>query len=1137
MAHACIFLENAAPSAHGGDAQTQGYYNPYPGQSGTIDYDDIPGVRPRGLAYNQWLTRLFKCQPSAKQRGWLRVGSPQVYSRQLVYRDRAEEIQFLSDRLKATKEFHLKYQGAMDARYYAALATDLALNFDPGTGKLLDQTQANSLQVLRQNAQVEDAQHQIDLLNLQQRLVAAQLNLKKLEAETPGATVPQPSQDDKARQDIATLNGEIAQLKDKISKLEKVPHVANEANAMVPPTVTDGNKPSSEVLSKGGGGTTTKTADQVSLTAIEEEKSILEIRRFLQNERRRLSFDDMHDASGSTVLELGMLVTLMPPEDEDQYAVLEISVEKPDGKDDEDYDYDHLMDRWAQHLGPAIKFERDFMAVRYQADADAPHTYNNLPYTEKLMDIAANLVSQETNSGATYTSPPKTSTGALPMAAETGAAKPQEDPALAPRALPAETPRSVNPLLGKSYMVQNSAARANIGDKLEKFVRNNPAAVQQVRALWNTSAGGGGDKPLIIVQGSTPEGVPTLTPNTPAPTTAAPPLDLDRVLEKYLELYYGSEFMREFKNYTQNSRPASSNARTLFRKFLNWSDKGVKVLAVDPAEQGQNISMVGATQSIRDSVMSLNAMLSGGVKGSARSDYYRDSQLYMQSINRKPLAVGFVNGAIPEPSFGWILGPRFEVEMKRRWFQLGFLGEKRPTPVFQHEPTSHQVQVVISLPTWIPKVMLKVKAHWVSKRTGLPSTRIQTPCVVTDDLNLLYPGLLTDPKECAARIPVVLEPDFTALTEGLLDNVHGKRRPPRIFMQYASEKFTLTSEGDQHHLVLLGKDLWRSPTVYLDSLPADSVDVMPGLCGIVATFKGSLPASEDPYYSVTVSTHGGFDTIKNVVTSPVKAQEAASKKQGPVTPLLSLKTSRLDYDFTAATPADLDIRFNVDKNPFPFPLANILKAKLNPYRGTLSTDGALDSISADKVRMSVAGGANLKNWLASMIDPGTSPSILKVTTNLVMPYINPVTEGIDQADVIVGPRHVYLARSTSRFETKEPAQAITLTATAEVAKLDFTSGTKAEMTYFLEAYPEFAEAYKNSTLQLQLTNGDKKKTFPATAANSLNFRLPTLAEAAALGLQGTPAATITVAPSLIVPGGLTLPVSGTFSLAKLATPP
>lgn len=1018
-------------------------------------YNQFEGIEPHGQDQNKWLTRLMECNPKVQERGWIRVGSPQVYSRQLVYRDRAEEIQFLSDRLKTTREFHLKYQGVVDARFYEALAVQLAANFDPGSGKILDQQQKNLLQTAQQQGAVSGLQNEINLLNLRQQLVTTTNLLNKLEKEqaTTGATqTPATQQDPVTAQQVKDLQSQIQSLQQQINNLS-TPVVGSQGNIMKPAAdPTGGGKPPSTVLGTGGAGAS--TADKAGLTGIEEEKSILEVRRFLQNERRRLTFDDMHDASGSITMELGMLVTLVPPKGKDAYALLEISVEKPDGRDNQDYNYGLLLQRWADYMAPAIQAERDLLTVRY--------ANGMMPPNEKLMQVADAMVTQNTKEGAPADNRESLKTLRVNPSGLTDLNQTLRENSLLPSL----------PNGGKTHGWQ---AIPHLLDSLNKSFTHPNSAINDM-AMPGVPAAAGGTR--------------TIKPE---------------LMKKYLSLYYGEDFMKAFETYQKSSiNEIPAAVKHMCFRFLNWTDRGVKVLAVDPAEQAQNISMLGATQSVRDTVLSLNAMLSGGVKGSARSDFYRDSQLYMQSVNRKPLAVGFVNGALSEPSFGWVLGPRFEVAMKRRWYQLGFLGEPRPTQGFSHEPTAHQVQVVISLPTWIPRLMLKVKAHWIDSKTGLPLGPINTPHVVSDDYQIPFPNYHTQ-SDCAARIPVSLEPDYAALTEGLLDYLHGKRRPPRIFLQDANERFILsTSDAKTHHLVLLGKDLWRTPAVYLDSMPAASVEVMPGLAGVVATFD-ALPPSDDNFYNVTVSTTGGFDSIPNIVMAPGGKSSAPGTPDAPVLPQISLGVRQMTHDYSAAIaePANaLSIPLSIVKNPYPvIPPERYLVASLgSPGVGALAAITVANNGLMAKPKAATA--------LVSQIDGLTSAApaanAVKLLCNVTMaPVQDPGTQDTVYRNVLVGDREIVL------FKNEDAKKFLIKATTSPVGEYDLSKSKIVELTppervpedYLLYAFPDYATALRKGRLKLRITptagTAAPLDLDPVPTGN-LNFQLPDVPKATAL---------------------------------------
>ncbi|MGV3663230.1 MAG: hypothetical protein ACO1TE_23865, partial [Prosthecobacter sp.] len=262
-----------------------------------------------------------------KEEGFIKVGTPQVYSRQTVFRDRAEEIQYLSDRLKAAKDLPETVQGIIDARDYRANAFQAAMKFDPLTGRLTDQTNANDLRNLQQQGQLSETRNRIELERAEANLAVATRQLQQVQA---GGPVPgDPVADQTQANKVSTLEGKVKTLEEQVRTLREaaVKAPAPEDNRVRGQATKDGGKPSpidSVALTEGG------IAGQMSkaqTTLIEKEKAVLEVRRFLQNERRKLSFDSGHDASAEVAMDMAMMVTIMPPRNVEGYAVVEAFVE------------------------------------------------------------------------------------------------------------------------------------------------------------------------------------------------------------------------------------------------------------------------------------------------------------------------------------------------------------------------------------------------------------------------------------------------------------------------------------------------------------------------------------------------------------------------------------------------------------------------------------------------------------------------------------------------------------------------------------------------------------------------------------------------------------------------------------------
>lgn len=535
---------------------------------------------------------------------------------------------------------------------------------------------------------------------------------------------------------------------------------------------------------------------------------------------------------------------------------------------------------------------------------------------------------------------------------------------------------------------------------------------------------------------------------------------------------------------TWDSNLLPEGAMEEFDGFLQRGGQHARVLAVEPTEQGQNISNVGATQSIKDMVLSLSAVLPQGVSGNGRLDYYRDSQLYLQSANRKPLAVGFANGASVDSSFGWILGPRYEVVMKRRWYQLGIFGEKRAVSTFVHNPTQHQVQVSMGVPTWLPELCLNLRCYWVDKKTGLPADSLLS----------------------AQTIRVPLDPDYTALTEALLDDVHGKRRPPRIYVSSAKDKLLLSKQDTSHRLLLLGKDLWRSPAVYLDSRPADSVEVVPGLVGVVATFDGELPETADGNYDVTVSTMGGFDTLHDFVMTSKRPEAPAPTSLGL---RLERQTYVLEHNFDAAATEPLLIPLTVLENRYPMPLTTFLKAEVFPLGVYQANAERKLSVGHGNI-LTVTANRNGEKLIPSFENLFANPAkngAAKLAFSVRFPVQDNSTGVVDHKDVVTGDHYVLVIDSTKKTFARKLKDAVTLGNTPLTLGITFPSQMPPELFY--EAYPDFLRASSGQNCVLEITDKDdptkpaylqcKMKTPQPQPHLGMDFTLPIQSDATGAG--------------------------------------
>lgn len=1154
-------------------------------------------------------------------RGMIKFGTPQVYSRQVVFRDRTEEIQYLSDRLKKAQNLTQSLQGIVDTRDYQAL------------GILLELAQGT----------------------------APKSSSGGQESKTAGTEG----------------DGGAGDTSGRITK----------PDVKTPSVLTDG-------------GAAAKTTSAV-LTPIEQEKAVIELRRFLQNERRRLNFDDMHDATGAVAVDLGMLVTLVPPAGEDAYAIIEAYALPPGhGKDEENLrmieralsaesgkaGYEEhlwlptyekvnpnaLLDEqmrkaWADYLLSAIQAERDFIEMRVMSTAlpfgekhfqlavdelrrqveernrkesgelaamlnkEREEAKNKLAEAQRLkkeaelktrlkerdqldtkkgllstkvaleekkleavkqqelssrawedvkmqgvlttvaaatvlpvrhtelvnavktafdeqknvktavqaVEVLEERVVSDTRATVIVQEELKTAVAAVAEAAQEVS---RAEEAVAQAQQPVEKQLGLTLLTGLTSPVMESS-RAEVAVKESQF--STPAMAAPASAEGTGAGDGAAASDGTGRQGDQAGATPKwLTPAQELEEMARKEAaeEKDMLFYRYavrgglskLDLYKSREdeaalmtLVQDYKQrlmalylklYFDRLIPASAlssgnlgelqlrqcdleeNACVLLNQMRELNPNAVRVLSVDPADQGQNISNVGATQSISDIVLSLSSLLPES-KASGRMDYYRDNRQFLQSANRKPVAVGFVNGDEEFPSFGWVLGPRFEVQLKRPWYKLG-LGRPRAEAGYTHEPTQHQVQVSLGMMAWMPGLDLELRGHWVSKRTGLPVTPILTSC----------------------HVPVKMTPDYAALTEGMLDMLHGRRRPPRILITNHKEKFTLSSQGMTHKLVLLGKDMWRSPAVSLDSLPADSVEVLPGLTGVVATFTGSLPPAYDALYDVTITTTDGYDVIYNRVAAPVRGGQLGAGGSGAAPGVrFNLAESVVEVP-DLANAKSVMVTLRQIENRFPMPAQAFLKGGFFPagvYIDPMSAE--LIGGQNDTLMMSVkfTGDDTLASKLPGLLPAGQKNGAARLGLTLGMPVMDAAMNAPTRVNVIEGSNTVLLIdRNKSKFEVPAAKEYAVGLVRAELLA-GFPQAMPPEL--FAEAYGDFVAAAAKGELRLnlKLASGTVVPCFMTSGVSNisagLRFALPTLDEVLAQGEeQKTDPSTLTCEGEIFV---------------------
>ena len=269
------------------------------------------------------------------------------------------------------------------------------------------------------------------------------------------------------------------------------------------------------------------------------------------------------------------------------------------------------------------------------------------------------------------------------------------------------------------------------------------------------------------------------------------------------------------------------------------------VYAVEPKEYAQNISDVAAQERFTRLVLAVKAALpqAQGADIGLFTDYIKQSQLRLQAILRKPLVVGYADGV---RGFGWLLGPRFRI--RRGGWGRG------PRIVFEHTPVQHSLVAAVAVPAWWTEMKLTAKSQWQRRKPTRPFYR-------------------SDFWEHASNEPsVALPADYSALTTFLLRTQRGERRRPPWILPLSGGQ-ALVHAGRNEQVLVLGRDLWRNPAVFIGFQRAKNVQVLPDMRGLLASFEPVvMPArygDANPRLDLTVVTSNGRAILpQSVVVLP-----------------------------------------------------------------------------------------------------------------------------------------------------------------------------------------------------------------------------------------------------------------------------
>jgi len=285
-------------------------------------------------------------------------------------------------------------------------------------------------------------------------------------------------------------------------------------------------------------------------------------------------------------------------------------------------------------------------------------------------------------------------------------------------------------------------------------------------------------------------------------------------------------------------------ARDIYR--LNQDFKPY-IYTVEPKELAQNISDVAAAEKLSSLALAASAALpQSGIDVGGSLNQLDRSQLRLQAILRRPLVVGFVGREDQKEdgylsSFGWALGPRFEVGASKALFRRSGADVR-----YRQAAAQHSVQATMALPGWWDKIEFRYQVGWRDPRGGWSPQR----------------KMITQWKG-ERHLTVDLSRDYEAITAALLGLHESREQEPTVLPANLGEPRTasyLLTEGEEKAALLIrGSNLWRNPQVFIGGQKAETVAVLPDMGGLYATFdKVRLPTTAD---------HGSARVDLTIVTS------------------------------------------------------------------------------------------------------------------------------------------------------------------------------------------------------------------------------------------------------------------------------
>jgi hypothetical protein len=243
--------------------------------------------------------------------GEVSVGRPQVFSRERLLQERLGELAWLEDQLN--KPVGSTIQGIRDYRMAAETIVDIQARLDFVARRQLRLDNEDDTLARTRQREIDDLNHQLDVLRLQQELAAVKANPPSNPASGAGNGLPVNADLAAIKENLNKINTRLEQIE---SSLKPAAAVAKASGALF--SGQDERLRNPALAERAS----------VQLTSKEQFEDEAAYRDNIRARQREKFLDDTHDLEGFGLQELKFDVTLTPGTHTQRKAVVELTLER-----------------------------------------------------------------------------------------------------------------------------------------------------------------------------------------------------------------------------------------------------------------------------------------------------------------------------------------------------------------------------------------------------------------------------------------------------------------------------------------------------------------------------------------------------------------------------------------------------------------------------------------------------------------------------------------------------------------------------------------------------------------------------------------------------------------------------------------